>query len=59
MSLRLIFFFNIKALKSKKFHPMKSCLKNRRIIIIGIFLALVTLANQTLLIASPAINPFD
>lgn len=58
MSLWLI-FFNIKALKNKKFHPMKSCLKNRRIIVFVLFLALVTLANQTLLIASPAINPFD
>ena len=58
MSIWLI-FFNIKALKFKEFHPMKSCLKNRRIIVLGIFLALVALTNQTLLIASPAINPFD
>ena len=38
---------------------MKHSVKNHRVITLILILTLISLTNQTLLIASPAINPFD
>lgn len=38
---------------------MRLFLKDHQIVILSFFIVLFTLTNQTLLIASPAINPFD